>query len=596
MIPRQLDLVPEIKAPAYALAVEAEHANALAKRREAPVTISRYPLLTADDLNMSAPATSPTSGRRDPASGGSSTAHPSAVSPDLRLYSYVPDLASASAPGEVTVFFPGYDAIGGGGGGGGDGASDAEDSSSSSFGGSSDDDGEDDENSLRRTGTSRKGGAKVRIGAAAAAAAAAQTTGGKKRARRYRRTGEPRRLHYTAVSEEDKQLRLTSVPLPEYEHFTCVLVRPSSPTAPSSSAEDHTPPARPLEGTKEGKGNGMAVPPAANGTPFITTVLARPLLELRCDRAESTTRAANGEVTPPSWLSARALRVSRRDWKSMDEVEKDEVNAGTRWDDADRDEPSDGDDGAVELGGVETGGRGRPRKKRSKGDMTPAQALAAARAATRVAADFFGRSGAPPPPPPPARRVSPAATGAGGSGGAARERAKATGPATATHAVKGTPPVTLSSQSVPSPSSTRPSDGHGTQSVTTTRSPQSSSMVSSSPSMAAGSSSSSAGPQHPPSSSSPSTTDTTDEAALPVVAVTVLQELRTQRRPTVPMKELEKLVLKRLPSYAVMAERARIPDTKAEAAQWFRVWQASLKRWLLEQGCAFDSSGSNLLI
>lgn len=70
------------------------------------------------------------------------------------------------------------------------------------------------------------------------------------------------------------------------------------------------------------------------------------------------------------------------------------------------------------------------------------------------------------------------------------------------------------------------------------------------------------------------------------------EALRGHISSNLPLKQLEKLVLKTLPSYPAMSERFRNASTREEANLWFQRLRAELKQWLLEEGYAIDPAGT----
>lgn len=71
----------------------------------------------------------------------------------------------------------------------------------------------------------------------------------------------------------------------------------------------------------------------------------------------------------------------------------------------------------------------------------------------------------------------------------------------------------------------------------------------------------------------------------------VLDALRSEGRTSAAFKELERLILKKLPDYAAVSLKARDAATKQEAAQWFRTRQQELKEWLQSKHFTISPEG-----
>lgn len=61
---------------------------------------------------------------------------------------------------------------------------------------------------------------------------------------------------------------------------------------------------------------------------------------------------------------------------------------------------------------------------------------------------------------------------------------------------------------------------------------------------------------------------------------------------SIPVSQLEKMVLKALPTYRIQSEKFKNPQTKAEANRWFHCRRQELRSWLTENGFVIDPAGN----
>lgn len=372
--------------------------------------------------------------------------------------------------------------------------------------------------------------------------------------------GEPCRLAYTAVEKGrgGGDWQLCSVALPEYEALTCALLR------------------QPQQRQQPATGNGCV----------IACPLAKPVMELRLERvstAATTTTATSGNHVgsgrgiSSAWLAAPTGRFHKADWKSMDAIDKAEAS-GPRGGDGDSDEAIErrwtGDDD--DNGDSEDG---PPRKKSRR--ATPAAVAATVASVTDIAAALArNRQHLP-------SQHADAMHSGGGGYGRSPYGYMSSSPVYGASAVDSLAPVP-----VPVPvavavavAGARPAEPTQAPLVRTA---------------ATGATTAPASPPpvaQPPrdQSSSSTTTTSTPLATLADCGLAAMGELQGREgregRQYATLKELERVVLRRLPTYDAVAAKAKTADGKAEAVNWFRVKSKELKLWLVQYGCTIDPTG-----
>lgn len=265
--------------------------------------------------------------------------------------------------------------------------------------------------------------------------------------------------------------------------------------------------------------------------------LTQPILKLWGERDEAV--QSTGVGISSRWNSEMTTRISKADWKTMDRVDA-EAHAPRNWSDGDNDDHKSSDTVSSAVTGL-TSEQKRRRDLLSRQDGTTAASfLAAARAALRQGIPASS-SAMPPlssPPAPP-------------KGLAAGKRVISVRPV----AVPPPPLPSTTSASLPRQSSAPP-------------------------------------PPPPPDVAQNGTAASENELKLPFLAKEVLHQIHgVECRSEAPLMELQKRILKQLPSFAEMSAKMKGADTKAEAIKWFHASQQALKTWLLECGCTINPSG-----
>lgn len=322
-------------------------------------------------------------------------------------------------------------------------------------------------------------------------------------------------------------------------------------------------------------------------------------MELRTERAgasDDNPGMSQRRGISANWLSVPTVKVNVKDWKSMDALERAEAAAASREGRDDNDEAVErrwtGEDAGTSEGdldgaGALARGRKRPRAKEpAKGETVASlQAIQAALAHNRQlllqkrqaeeAAERERLGGAlqPPSSAPYGYGVGRAA-GSGGCLNAAPAPETTASPADVALSGASVTSVTLSGNPAEAESLPRPPPRQRQREAS-----------SSSPTVKV------------ERGSDPSSAHSADVAeptggTLDSCGRAVMQELRVgEARQYASLKELEKLILRRLPAYAVEAQKMKDPARKNEAVTWFRQLQKELKLWLIQFGCTIDPTG-----
>ncbi|TPP43762.1 hypothetical protein CGC21_20805 [Leishmania donovani] len=368
----------------------------------------------------------------------------------------------------------------------------------------------------------------------------------------------PMRLEYDgfltpSATEATKCVRLVSTPASEYSHLTCVLLQ-----LPTTWRE---------QDIDEGEGHGRtACLSSSTSKPLITSIpLRRPILQLWGERNTAAAGPNDGSLFSGSsaasisaaWGSDTPLRISTKDWKTMDAAEAD-LHKPTNWSDDDGGDVSDEGRGKSSKGADDTiSARARKREREEATNVAVRSFLAGAKEALRQqgavgTADGFAQ------PQPAVRRDNAAPVSA---------RVETSAPVKAA-AKRAAVTVPLSSDS--SGSRVRPS-------VATPAVPPTRVLTTNS-----------AGPL-PSSGAAPPD----DSASLDSLACTVVAGMQsTEARRMATLMELQKRILKQLPEFAAMSQKIKSTATKQEAVAWFQTSQQALRVWLVEHGHTINSDGT----
>ncbi|KAG5496300.1 hypothetical protein JKF63_02601 [Porcisia hertigi] len=523
MIPRHDGLVPLIREPGSSCAVASANAtpSASTKRTAAAATVTKYiirPLATAsaDDAHASA-----------------------ATKGERRLFTFLPSVDCTTPPYKLHVSSRYF-----------------EDSMDDPLAVSDDDSGEDmlgeeESRTTNKHGNTRENGA-------------TGSNGGSRKRRRARRR-EPLRLEYDGflsplTAESAKSARLVSTPAAEYSHLACVLLE-----LPASWRQKEN---------DESERSGTAVCSLSSSAPqplITATPLQRPILQLWGERNTVAAGFKDGGLLGSSasnisaaWGSDVPLRISKKDWKTMDAVEAD-LHRPTNWSD---------DDG----GDVSDEGRGG-RSVKGAGDLLSARTRRQAKeevTSTTVRAFLVGAKEA-------LRQHSANRTAddsaqpqlASGSDKVLPLGGRVVDPAPLTASPRRVAltlqlPSDSSGASVPPPvvaPAVPTSRAHfDTGAMTNTVSP----LLSAAPAAPA-----------------------KDSVSLDSLAVTVVTEMQSsESRTMAPLMELQKRILKQLPEFAAMNQKMKSNATKQEAITWFQTSQKALRMWLVEHGHTINSDGT----
>ncbi|AIO01138.1 hypothetical protein LPMP_322520 [Leishmania panamensis] len=523
MIPRYDGLVPAIRESApsrSAVASASATRSATMQRTVEATTVTRYVICPVASLSTE-------------------NAHADATAErERRLFAFLPSVDCATPPYELHVS-PHY----------------FEDSMDAPVAGSDIGSGEDlDEDEESHTAATRD---KTREDGAHGS-----SSGNRKRRRVLRR--EPMRLEYNSLlspstKEAAKPVRLVSTPASEYSHLSCVLLQ-----LPTLWLQQDV-------NGGEGHGRTACSPSSSTSKSFITpTPLRRPILQLWGERTMAPAGPSNGPLfsgnsaasISAAWGSDTSLRISTKDWKTMDAAEAD-LHKPTNW--------SDDDGGYVSNEGGGKSSRGADdslsaRARRQEKEEVTSTAIRAFLLGTKEALRQQGATGAadafaqPHPAvhgddtlPASARVVDPAPTKtapkqaavtlqlSSNSAGSVMQSSVAA-PAVPTPAVRPTPaPAVDSAASLPSSTAVAVSDC----------------------------------------------------ALLDSLACTVVTGMQSsEARTMTTLMELQKRILRQLPEFAAMSQKMKSVATKQEAVTWFQTWQQTLRVWLVEHGHAINSDGT----
>ncbi|CAC9526233.1 conserved hypothetical protein [Leishmania infantum JPCM5] len=517
MIPRYDGLVPAIRGPASVCAVASANAtpSSTTMRTAAATAVTRYVICPVETV-------------------GRENAHLNAAAEhERRLFAFLPSVDCATPPRELRVSSHYF-----------------EDSLDASVAGSDAESGEDlDEDEESHT-TARRGNPRED-------SAHGSNSGSRKRRRARRR--EPMRLEYDgfltlSATEATKCVRLVSTPASEYSHLTCVLLQ-----LPTTWRE---------QDIDEGEGHGRTACLSSSSTskPLITSIpLRRPILQLWGERNTAAAGPNDGSLFSGSsaasisaaWGSDTPLRISTKDWKTMDAAEAD-LHKPTNWSDDDGGDVSDEGRGKSSKGADDTiSARARKREREEATNVAVRSFLAGAKEALRQqgavgTADGFAQ------PQPAVRRDNAAPVSA---------RVETSAPVKAA-AKRAAVTVPLSSDS--SGSRVRPS-------VATPAVPPARVLTTNS-----------AGPLPSSGAAPPDGSASLDSLACTVVAG--MQSTEARRMAT--LMELQKRILKQLPEFAAMSQKIKSTATKQEAVAWFQTSQQALRVWLVEHGHTINSDGT----
>ncbi|CCW67714.1 unnamed protein product [Phytomonas sp. Hart1] len=576
MIPRNDGHVRPIRPIDYKSNKERQNTSTVDRVQQSRVRITRYPILTPSQFSgtsfsthESMQSSKPPVRSREPTELNASSSsvpgvHTIPVEANLRLYSFIPTLECPEAPPSLQMQLPEYyiqrqkDLASG------------EVPKEGSTSGAQWMDGDEDDTAIEDDEWITT----------AVATTGAATQHFRPKHRSQSKVREPTRCVYSATysdsntsttrefSSSAATLQLSSVPLSEYEKHTCVLLQPLTWPLTAPAARDLVDDLPPVG--------------ASGAQPALTAlVLEGPLMELRGDRMETT--AAHGEDAQgisPAWLSSSSTRVNKREWKSMDAMDKEEArSSGSRWQ---TEEATDNDRDRIEA-----------EKRHLKKVRTEALQGWSAKAAQEAGdsledrwslfnrhRDPYGSSFVAPPKVPqqvlshegdndqismPTPKQPPASIrfihrtrsleGSPQGEGEKRTTRTITVPTSSTVPIAGTQPKSngSSASSIPTAAQLRLTLKTGSN-----------------------------GHDHGGELAE------LGEQARQVV----IQLLCTEGRTVVSLKELEKLILKRLKSYTSAAEKAKSSATKAEAVQWFARAQAALRQWLKVENHVLDPGGN----
>ncbi|CBZ29634.1 conserved hypothetical protein [Leishmania mexicana MHOM/GT/2001/U1103] len=517
MIPRYDGLVPAIRGPAPACAVASANAtpSSTTKRTAVATTVTRYAICPVDKASTE-------------------NAHVNAAAErERRLFAFLPSVDCTTPPCELRVSSHYF-----------------EDSLDASVVGSDADSGEDlDENEESHT-TARRANAREDD-------AHGSNSGSRKRRRARRR--EPMRLEYDGLLTPSargatKCVRLVSTPASEYSHLTCVLLQ-----LPMTWRK---------QDIDEGEGHGRTVYSSSSSTskPLITsTPLRRPILQLWGERNTAAAGPSDGPLFSGSsaasisaaWGSDTPLRISKKDWKTMDVAEAD-LHKPTNWSDDDGGDVSDEGRGKSSRGADDTiSARARKREREEATNIAVRSFLAGTKEALRQqgaarASDGFAQ------PQPTVRSDNAAPVGA---------RVETSAPVKAA-AKRAAATVPLSSDS---------SGSLVQSSVATPAVPPTQALATNS-----------AAPRPSSAAAPPDGSASLDSLACTVVTGMQSSEART----TATLMELQRRILKQLPEFAAMSQKMKSSATKQEAVAWFQTSQQALRAWLVEHGHAINSDGT----
>ncbi|CCW60402.1 unnamed protein product [Phytomonas sp. EM1] len=534
-----------------------QHTPTVDKLQVPHARITRYPILTPAQLDGTSfslhesiqfskpPTKSRETTERDASHSSLPGNHAFPVEANMRLYSFISTLECPEAPASLQMQLPEYYLQQPRGSVSGRPPKERSTGGIEGIGEDEDDTGIEDDEWVTT--------------AFATAGAATSRLRSKHRSRNQAR--EPTRCMYSATGSDPSNegsikekfpapaatLQLSSVPLLEYEQHTCVILKP------------------------------LAGAPSA----LTALVLERPLMELRCDRVESlAARGEGGQGISSAWLSLPNTRFNKREWKSMDSMDMEEAKAsGSRWQ---MDEAPDDDRDVMEV-----------EKRRLKKVRTEALQGWSATATHDAAADLEDRWSllnrhrdphrnsfvAPP-------KVPQSVLASKDSNDETSMPTPKQSPAAIrfiqkTWSLKGLPHSGQKNQTTSTVTSSTPSTKPGVGAL-----PQPS-KSSASPIPTAAQSQSTLKMSY----DSHENSNELDELAEQAHHI-ITQLLGTEGRTVVPLKELEKLILKRLHSYAGAAEKAKSSATKAEAVRWFARAQAALRQWLRTENYVLDPGGN----
>lgn len=432
--------------------------------------------------------------------------------------------------------------------------------------------------------------------------------------------------------------RFASIPIPEYQDLMCVLIPLSSDASLSSSS-----PNPPVTSSPSS--------PVMSKTMVYATALSEPLHELKWYSAprnwlaSASTGNRNRPTFPPSrvgngvagenstsavvydgqsiskgWIAYRAASssasVKKTDWKQMDVVAKEEVEARPE---------RDGEGEVEEASTNRTSGGGRSRgDDGSKSDIDAPLRIIPAKnrlprrsvVTTAMPTSSTTREGE--------KEVS-SGEGEGkgpddeahasrsGMAGVKRQREEPTGSTTVPTGVAASPPPRAKHDPIPADATLSSAVGR----------------FDTLPHSLASASTPFQEVDSPPPSSAP--INAPEEENLPVTAAAVIREWRSgghhaspslsDTRPVskeenapvskrsgtpnegesraegirpaaIPLSQLEKMVLKALPTYHTQSEKFKNPQTKSQANQWFRTRREELRQWLSANGFLVDPAGN----
>ncbi|GET91582.1 hypothetical protein, conserved [Leishmania tarentolae] len=520
MIPRYDGLVPAIRGPAPACAAaSADETQSSTKRTVATTRVTRYTICPVDTVDTER-------AHVNAAQGG-----------ERRLFAFLPSVDCVTPPRELRVASQYF-----------------EDSMFASIAGSDADSGEDLDDNEESDTTTKHGNARED-------GTHGVNSGNRKRRRARRR--EPMRLEYdgilTASSKEaTKSARLVSTPASEYSHLSCVLLQLPTSWRQHDIEED------------KGHGETACLSPLSTSKPLITsTPLRRPILQLWGERNTAAAGSNDGSPFPgnnatsisAAWGSDTPLRISKKDWKTMDAAEAD-LHKPTNWSDDDGGDVSDEGRGKSSKGADDTNSaRARKREKEVATSVAVRSFLAGTREALRQQGSVGAANGLAP-----LQQVV-------GSDNVARVSAPVDTPAP----VKTTEEraaVTMQLSPDSSGSKVRPSVAAAAMSIPTVL-PTSALVTNSAASL-------------PSSAGAPLDGSTSlDSLACSIVSKMQSSEART----TATLMELQKRILKQLPEFAAMSQKMKSPATKQDAIAWFQTSQQALRAWLVEHGHTINSDG-----